>query len=469
MHFDALMLSRLQFAFTIAYHIIFPSFTIGLASFLAVLEGLWLTTKNEAFKTLYLFWVKIFAIAFGMGVVSGVVLSYEIGTNWSVYSAVASPVIGPLFAFEVIWAFFLEASFLGVMLFGWRKVGPRLHFTATVLVAVGTLLSAFWIISANSWMQYPTGYVRLADGTLRATDWVQVIFSPTFPIRFIHMVLAAYLATALVVGAASAWRLLKDSDEEVSSLALKMAIGMFAIVAPLQLVAGDASGKQVLRVQPAKLAAIEAFWETKAGQAFHIVAWPDRAAEANRWELSIPKLGSLITTDDPNAEIKGLKAFAPQDRPPVFIVFWAFRLMVGLGLAMIGLGLWGAVLAWRGGLAQARWFLRASVAMGPAGFVAVIAGWVVAEVGRQPYVIYGLLRTADAVSPVTKGEVSASLLAFMAIYAVVFTTGALYILRLIAGGPSAGGEEAAPTAPRPPGYALGAMPQSPADEPGSAP
>jgi cytochrome d ubiquinol oxidase subunit I len=463
MHFDALMLSRLQFAFTIAYHIIFPSFTIGLASFLAVLEGLWLTTRNEAFKTLYLFWIKIFALSFGMGVVSGVVLSYEIGTNWSVYSAVAAPVIGPLLAFEVLAAFFLEASFLGVMLFGWKKVGPRLHFLATALVAAGTLISAFWIISANSWMQHPTGYVRLANGVLRATDWGQVIFSPTFPIRLTHMVLAAYLTTALAVGAASAWRLLKDGDEEESCLALKMAIGMFAIVAPLQLLAGDTAGKQVLQVQPAKLAAIEAFWDTKAGQAFHIVAWPDRAVAANRWEVSIPKLGSLITAGDPNAEITGLKAFAAEDRPPVFIVFWAFRVMVGLGVAMIALGLWGGLLCWRGGVAHARWFLRACVAMGPAGFVAVIAGWMVAEVGRQPYVIYGVLRTAHAVSPVTRGEVSISLLAFMAIYALVFSVGALYILRLIDGGPRT--KTAEVETPRPPGYALGAAPHGP----GSAP
>jgi len=465
MHFDALMLSRLQFAFTIAYHIIFPSFTIGLASFLAVLEGLWLVTRNEAFKVLYLFWIKIFAISFGMGVVSGVVISYEIGTNWSVYSAVASPVIGPLLAFEVLAAFFMEASFLGVMLFGWKKVGPRLHFTATVLVALGTLTSAFWIISANSWMQHPTGYVQLADGTLRATDWVQVIFSPTFPVRLIHMVLAAYLTTSLVVAAASAWRLLKDPDEEESSLALKMAIGMFAIVAPLQLLAGDTAGRQVLEFQPAKLAAIEGFWDTKAGQAFHIIAWPDRAIAANRWELSIPRLGSLITAHDANAQVTGLKAFAPQDRPPVALVFWAFRVMVGLGLAMIGLGLWGGALCWRGRLAKARWFLRACVAMGPAGFVAVICGWIVAEVGRQPYVIYGVLRTADAVSPVTRGEVSVSLLAFLGVYAVVFSVGALYILRLMDQGPLAGAAEPAGAAVRPPGYAFGAAPGEPEGRP----
>ena len=462
MELDALLLSRLQFAFTIAYHIIFPSFSIGLASYLMVLEGLWLTTRNDVFKVLYLFWIKIFAISFGMGVVSGVVISYELGTNWSVYSQVVSPVIGPLFAFEVLAAFFLEASFLGVMLFGWKRVGPRLHFTATALVAIGTLLSAFWIISANSWMQHPTGFVQLPDGTLRATSWMQVIFSPTFPARLAHMVLAAYLTTALVVGAASAWRILKDRREEASVLGLKMAIGMFAITAPLQLLVGDISGKQVLEVQPAKLAAIEAFWETRTEQPFHIAAWPDRTAEGNRWELSIPKLGSWITAGRAEAEIQGLKAFAPQDRPPVFIVFWAFRVMVGLGIAMIGLGAWGAWLCWRGGGPQhSKPYLWACIAMGPAGFVAVIAGWIVAEVGRQPYVVYGLLRTADAASPVSAGQVSASLLAFMVIYAVVFSVGALYILRLMAAGPNA--ELAEAPGPRPPGYALAAAPHEPED------
>jgi cytochrome d ubiquinol oxidase subunit I len=456
MHLDALMLSRLQFAFTIAFHINFPTFSIGLASFLAVLEGLWLTTKNEAFKVLYLFWVKIFAISFGMGVVTGVVLSYEIGTNWSTYSAAAAPVVGPLFAFEVLAAFFLESSFLGIMLFGWQKVGPRLHFAASILVAVGTLMSAFWIISANSWMQHPTGYVRLASGALRATDWGQVIFSPTFPIRLLHMVLAAFLSTSLVVGAASAWRLLRASDEEESCLALKMAIGMFAIVAPLQLLAGDMSGKQVLRFQPAKLAAIEAFWDTRAGQPFHIVAWPDRAAQGNRWEIAIPKLGSLITAGNAGAEIKGLKDFAPKDQPPVAVVFWAFRVMVGLGVAMIGLGLWGGLLVWRGGVAHAKWFLRAAIAMGPMGFVAVVAGWIVAEVGRQPYVIYGVLRTADAVSPVTRGEVSASLIGFVVIYALILSVGVLYILRLIDQGPTTTTTAPVSIAPRPPGNAFAA-------------
>ena len=455
MEFDALILSRLQFAFTIAFHIIFPSFTIGLASFLAVLEGLWLVSKRDVFKTLYLFWMKIFAISFGMGVVTGVVLSYQLGTNWSVFSAVASPVIGPLLAFEVLAAFFLEASFLGVMLFGWKKVGPGLHFTATALVAFGTLVSAFWIISANSWMQHPTGFTTLADGTLRATSWMQVIFSPTFPERFAHMVLAAYLTTALVVGAASAWRLLKGLEDE-ACIALRMAIGMFAIVAPLQLVVGDLSGKEVEKLQPAKLAAIEAFWETRTEQPFHIAAWPDRAIAGNRFEISVPKMGSFITAGRTDAKVQGLKDFAPADRPPVFIVFWAFRVMVGLGTLMIGLGLWGAWLMWRTpGPEHNRLFLRAAVAMGPAGFVAVISGWVVAEVGRQPYVIYGVLRTADAVSPVSAGQVSASLLAFMTIYAIIFCAGVIYILRLIAAGPAIADDRPGDVG-HPPGNALAA-------------
>jgi len=460
MDLDALLLSRLQFAFTIAFHIIFPSFTIGLASFLAVLEALWLLTKREAFQRLYLFWLKVFALSFGMGVVSGVVMSYEFGTNWSVFSRATAGVLGPLLAFEVLTAFFLEASFLGVMLFGWKKVGPGLHFAATSLVAAGTLISAFWIISANSWMQYPTGYAVDAAGRFVAVDWWAVIFSPSFPDRLAHMVLAAYLSTALVVGAASAFALLKDPRQPESRIALRMAVGMCLVVAPLQLIVGDMSGKAVLRLQPAKLAAIEAFWDTRAGQPFHIVAWPDRSAAGNRWEVSVPRLGSLITAGDANATVKGLKDFAPGDRPPVAVVFWAFRVMVGLGAAMIGLGLWGAGLWLRGGPERSRLFLRAATAMGPAGFVAVIAGWTTAEVGRQPWVVWGAMRTEGAASPITDGEVSASLIAFLAVYAVVFTAGALYILRILAAGPLAEGKP--PTnAPRAPGSAMAAATDEP--------
>ncbi|HWA60499.1 MAG TPA: cytochrome ubiquinol oxidase subunit I [Caulobacteraceae bacterium] len=462
MDVDTLLLSRLQFAFTIAFHIIFPSFTIGLASFLAVLEGAWLATRREAFKTLYLFWLKVFALSFGMGVVSGVVMSYEFGTNWSVFSRVAAPVIGPLLAFEVLTAFFMEASFLGVMLFGWKRVGPGLHFAATCIVALGTLVSAFWIISANSWMQDPSGFATHADGRLAAVDWGRVIFSPTFPLRFAHMVLAAYLTTSLVVGAASAWRLLKDDRQEEPRIALRMAIGMFALVAPLQLYVGDAAGKQVREVQPMKLAAIEGFWDTKAHQAFHIIAWPDRATASNRFELSVPEAGSWITAGSADAVVKGLKDAPAPDRPPVFPVFWAFRIMVGLGLATIGLGLWGAWLWWRGGPERSRLFLRAAIAMGPAGFVCVICGWIVAEVGRQPWVVTGVLRTAQAASPVGAGQVSSSLTGFLVVYALVFSAGALFILRLIAVGPAA--EAVASEIERPPGTPMAALPPEPGAE-----
>lgn len=460
MHLDAILLARLQFAFTIAWHIIFPSFTIGLASYLAVLEGLWLTTKRESFHVLYLFWIKIFAISFGMGVVSGVVMSYEFGTNWSVFSVKASPAIGPMLGFEVLTAFFLESSFLGVMLFGSKKVGPRLHFLATCIVAFGTLVSSFWIVSANSWMQHPVGYVIDGRGRFIATDWMQVIFSPTFPLRLAHVVLAAYLTTAMVVGAASAWRLLREPGQPESRIALRMAIGMALIVAPLQLMIGDSSGKQVGEVQPAKLAAIEGFWDTKSHQAFNLIAWPDRAAQGNRFALSIPDLGSWITHGSADAVVPGLKAFAPRDQPPAAVVFWSFRIMVGLGLLMILQGLWGALLLARRAVERTRLFLWFSMAMGPAGFIAVIAGWTTAEVGRQPYVVYGLLRTADAVSPVGPGQISISLLTFLVLYALVFCVGALYILRLMAVGPRPGVADPPPYQ-RSPGSALAAAPQEP--------
>jgi cytochrome d ubiquinol oxidase subunit I len=457
---DALLLARLQFAFTLAYHILFPAFTIGLASFLAVLEILWVVTQRDVFRTLYLFWVKIFAISFGMGVVSGIVMEYQFGTNWSGLVQKAGGVIGPLLAFEVLTAFFLEAGFLGVMLFGWKKVGPGLHLVATCFVALGTLISTFWILAANSWMQSPSGYAVLADGRIVPVSWLHIIFSPSFLPRFLHMGMAAFLTTALVVGCCSAWQLLKRPDQPASRMSLRMAIIMFAIVAPLQIYVGDMSGESVSRLQPAKLAAMEGMWETKGGQAFHVLAWPDRRLQGNRWELSIPKLGSLLVKKDPNAVVTGLKAFKPADQPPVFIVFYAFRIMVALGILMFALGIWGMIRLIRGGPERSKWFLRATVAMGPAGFIAVVCGWIVAEVGRQPYVIYGLLRTADAVSPVGAGQVSASLLAFMIVYAIVFSVGSLYILRLVAQGPLSGDahELDPPDIPRAPGSALAAIP-----------
>jgi len=466
---DALLLSRLQFAFTIAFHILFPAFTIGLASFLAVLEGLWLWTRREAFKTLYLFWVKIFALSFGMGVVSGVVMSYQFGTNWSEFIRLTGGVIGPLLAYEVLTAFFLEASFLGVMLFGWKKVGPRLHFLATVLVAIGTTISAFWILSANSWMQTPQGFEVLADGTFRATDYWQAIFNPSFPSRLVHMLLAAYLTTALVVAAASAFRLLKARRQEgatgvgESRIALLMAVGMIAVTAPLQLWAGHWSGEVAHEHQPSKLAAIEGYWETKANQPLHLFGMPDREAQKNHLQISIPGVGNLVQGVPRDEPIQGLDAFPREDQPPVAIPFFGFRIMVGLGLLMILLGLTGAVLWFRKRLFDTAWFHRFCVAMGPAGFIAVLAGWMVTEVGRQPWVVYGVLRTRDAVSPVIASQVATSLTAYVVVYAIVFTAGALFILRLIGEGPVAAYSEPAPREQRPPGWALGKAPE---DTPG---
>ena len=456
MDLDAVFLSRLQFAFTVAFHILFPAFTIGLAAFLAVLEGLWLRTRDEAFKTLYLFWVKIFALSFGMGVVSGVVLSYQFGTNWSEFIHRTGGVIGPLLAYEVLTAFFLEASFLGVMLFGWKKVGEKLHFLATCLVAFGTSVSAFWILAANSWMQTPQGFEIMADGRYVATSFMEVIFNPSFPSRLAHMLLAAFLTTALVVAATSAWRLLREPGQRESRYALVMAVGMVFVTAPLQILAGHASGEVARHHQPSKLAAMEGYWETRADQPFHIVAIPNRETQSNDFALTIPGVGNLIQNAPRDEVIPGLDQLAREDQPPVWLVFWSFRVMIGLGLLMLGLGVWGAWLAFRRKLGD-RTFLRFAVAMGPAGFLAVLAGWIVTEVGRQPWVVYGVLRTADAASDVPAGAVLASLLTYVSVYALVFTAGALFILRLLAEGPVKAAAEPLPRG-RAPGSALAAAP-----------
>ena len=458
MEFDALLLSRLQFAFTIAYHILFPAFTIGLAAYLAVLEGLWLKTKDEAYRTLYLFWVKIFAISFGMGVVTGVVMSYQFGTNWSEFIRLTGGVIGPLLAYEVLTAFFLEASFLGVMLFGWKKVGPRLHFLATCLVAVGTTISAFWILSANSWMQTPQGFEVMADGRFVATSFMEVIFNPSFPSRLVHMLLAAFLTTALVVGAASAWRLLREPGQRESRIALTMAVGLVFVAAPLQILAGHWSGEVAKEHQPSKLAAIEAYWETRADHPLILFAIPDRASQSNHYELAVPGAGIIVAP--PGEVVQGLDALPVADQPPVYMVFWSFRVMVGLGLLMLALGVWGVWLAWRRRLFDHRLFLRFAVAMGPAGFVAVIAGWIVTEVGRQPWVVYGVLRTADAASPVAAGSVLTSLITYIVVYAIVFTAGVIFILRLMAEGPVRAAAEPMPVN-RAPGTAMSAAPNDP--------
>ena len=428
---DPVLMARIQFAFTVSFHILFPAFTIGLASFLAVVEGLWLKTGKTVYRDVYKFWVKIFAVCFGMGVVSGVVMSYQFGTNWSVFSDQVGSVIGPLLGYEVLTAFFLEASFLGVMLFGWNRVSPKMHFFATLMVAIGTLMSAFWILSANSWMQTPQGFTIDANGILKPTDWIEVVFNPSFPYRFAHMVMAAYLTTAFTVGGIGAWYLWKQKYVQHARVMLGMAMIMAFFVAPLQLVVGDLHGLNTLKYQPAKVAAMEGIWENEKGAALRVIGFPDEQAETTHSVVEIPGMASLILTHDWDGEIKGLKSWPKEERPPVAIVFWSFRVMVALGLAMIFTGLWGAYLYLRGRLFTTRLFHIWCTVMTPAGFVALLAGWFVTEVGRQPYVAYGVIRTSDAVSPVLGEHVALSLLAFVIVYTAIFGAATFYILRLI--------------------------------------
>jgi cytochrome bd ubiquinol oxidase subunit I len=433
MDLDPLLLSRIQFAFVVSFHILFPAFTIGLASWLAMLEFLWLRTGRDAFQRLYRFWLKLFAVSFAMGVVSGITMSYQFGTNWSRFSDAAGPVVGPLMGYEVLTAFFLEASFLGIMLFGWKRVGRGFHFFSTLMVAFGTLLSAFWILSANSWMHTPAGF-EIRDGIFHPMDWWAIVFNPSFPYRFTHMVLAAYLTTCFAVAGVSAWRLLRGRAPEESRIGLAMAMGFAAIVVPLQILAGDLHGLNTLEHQPAKIAAMEGHWETRAGAPFILFAVPDPAAERNRHEIAIPKLGSLILTHDWDGVVRGLKEWPRENRPPVWVPFYAFRVMVGIGLCMLAVGLCGVYLLGRGRLYDSRRFLRVCVLMGPSGFLAVLCGWFTTEVGRQPFVVYGLMRTADAASPVPGANVALSLAAFIAAYTIIFGAGLFYMARLVGGG-----------------------------------
>ncbi|HEX8262062.1 MAG TPA: cytochrome ubiquinol oxidase subunit I [Allosphingosinicella sp.] len=443
----ALLLARAQFAFTVSFHFIFPAFSIGLASYLAVLEGLWLATGRAVYLTLFRHWLKIFAIVFATGVVSGIVMSYQFGTNWSVFSDRAGPIVGPLMAYEVLTAFFLEAGFLGVMLFGLERVGKRLHFLATCMVAAGTALSAFWILSVNSWMQTPAGWALNAQGQfVPAGSWLDIVFNPSFPYRLAHTVLAAYLTTALVVGGASAWHLLKGRSNPAVRTSFSMAMWMAALVAPVQIVAGDLHGLNTLEHQPAKIMAMEGHFESyDKGAPLILIGHPDRTAEKTHVLIEVPKLSSIILKHDPDAPLRGLKTVPKADRPPAEIVFWSFRIMVALGFLMFALGLWSLAARWRRRLHDWRWLHRFAVAMGPAGFVAVIAGWVTTEVGRQPWVIYGLLRTRDAVSPIAAPGVTGSLVAFALVYFAVFGAGTTYILRLMAKAPEEGEERESST------------------------
>ena len=433
---DAFMLARIQFAFTVSFHIIFPSITIGLASYLAVLEGCYLKTHNPVYKQLYLFWSKIFAVNFGMGVVSGLVMAFQFGTNWSGFSEFAGSITGPLLTYEVITAFFLEAGFLGVMLFGWNKVGPRLHFFATCMVALGTFMSTFWILASNSWMQTPQGYI-IENGVVVPTDWLAVIFNPSFPYRLAHMAIAAFITSALLVVATGAWHALKGKRDAAVNKMLSMGLGLLIVLVPLQVLVGDMHGLNTLKYQPAKIAAVEGHFKNEGNEPTPLILFgiPDMEAEETKYKLEIPALGSLILTHSLDKQVPALTEFAKEDRPNSTIVFWSFRIMAGLGMLMLLLALWGNWLR-RG----QRWgnkplFLRFAVLMGPSGLVAVLAGWFTTEVGRQPWVVYGVQRTADAVSGHGVLPMTISLAVFIVIYCSVFGVGTYYLLHMLKKGP----------------------------------
>ncbi|ELI5733888.1 cytochrome ubiquinol oxidase subunit I [Vibrio fluvialis] len=437
-HLEALDLARIQFAFTVSFHIIFPAITIGLASFLAVLEWRWMKTGNPVYKNLYHFWCKIFAVNFGMGVVSGLVMSYEFGTNWARFSDFAGSVTGPLLTYEVLTAFFLEAGFLGVMLFGWHKVSRRMHFFATVMVAIGTLISTFWILSSNSWMQTPQG-IEIVDGRVVPVDWFKIVFNPSFPYRLAHMALAAFLSTAFFVAASAAWHLLRGRKSAEVKKMFSMAMWMILLVAPLQAVVGDAHGLNTLEHQPAKIAAIEGHWENKPGEATPLILFgiPDMDAEKTRFSLEVPYLGSLILTHSLDKQIPALKSFAKEDRPNSTIVFWSFRVMAGLGMLMILSALTALWLRRKGKLYDTKFFHRFVLLMGPSGLIALLAGWFTTEIGRQPWVVYGMMRTRDAASNHDVLQMSITLALFVIIYFSVFTVGITYMMRLVGKGPTA--------------------------------
>lgn len=451
MDLDPVFLSRLQFAWLIAWHILMPAMTVGLASYIAILEGLHLFTGRDVYLRISTFWIKIFSVAFGVGVVSGVIMPFQFGTNWSRFSDATANVLGPLFAYEGITAFFLEAAFLGVLLFGRKLVPPWAHFIAALMVAFGTLLSSFWILSANSWMQTPTGY-EIVDGRFFPGDWVSIVFNPSFPYRLAHTVVGFYVTTGFVVIGVAAWLLRKGGFAEEGRVMLSMTLWLLSVLVPLQVLIGDLHGLNTREYQPAKLAAIEAHWETARRMPLTLFAIPDEVNETNRFAIEVPLLGSLILARSLDGEVQGLKDWPRQDRPPVAIPFFAFRLMVGIGVLMLGLVAASWWLRFRGDLFDTAWFLRACMLMAPLGFVAVLAGWTTTEVGRQPWTVYGMLRTADSVPPsLTGGDVLISLLGYMAVYLIIFPAGFFVMARIIRKGPAAPESESPIESGRPSG------------------
>jgi len=444
MELDPVLLSRLQFAWVIAWHILMPAFTVGLASFIALLEGLHLLTGKDIYFRISTFWIKVFSVAFGVGVVSGIIMPFQFGTNWSRYSDATANVLAPLFAYEGLTAFFLEAAFLGVLLFGRKLVPAWAHFVAAFMVAFGTLLSSFWILSANSWMQTPAGY-KVVDGRFFPEDWFQIVFNPSFPYRLAHTVVGFYITTGCVVIAVGAHLIRKQLFAAEGKTMLSVTLWLLTVLVPLQIFIGDQHGLNTLEHQPAKLAAIEAHWETGSRIPLILFAWPDDANATNHFTIEVPWLGSLVLTHDINGTVRGLKEWPADQRPPVAFPFFAFRIMVGVGVLMLLLVAASWWLRWRGRLFDSPNFLRACLCAAPLGFIAVLAGWTTTEVGRQPWVVYGLMRTADAVSPsLTGSDVLLSLLAYMAVYLIIFPAGVWIMLRIIRKGPDGAPADDAP-------------------------
>src|SRR3984893_5580894 len=458
MDMTALLLSRIQFAFTITFHIIFPSFTIGLAAWLTVLEALCLATGRQVYRVIFEFWLKIFGVAFGLGVVSGIVMAFQFGTNWSVLSKMSGPIQGPLLMYETFTAFMLEASFFGVLIFGRSRVPPWFYLFSTAMVALGTTFSAFWMMVNNSWMQVPSGYV-MENGAFVPNDWTKIIFNSVVWSRFPHMLIAAYLTGAFCVAATGAWYLLRREYHAESRIMLRMGLGLAAVLVPVQLFFGPLVGDYVHNYQPAKFAAIEARWHNEQPAGEVLIAIPDPTAEANYYELKIPVLGSLIGSMSFDSKEVGLTDFPLRDRPPMIIPFFAFRIMVGCGLVMLLIAWIGSYLSVKGSIDQNRLLLWATFLSFPLPFIAILTGWFTAEVGRQPWTFYGVLRTADSVTPfLTTRAATISLVVFCAVYTFIFAFGAFYIHQLLRAGPVG-------SLARAPAAAIPNRPMSVVDEP----
>lgn len=434
---DATLLSRIQFGFTMTAHIVYPSISIGVITFLVYIEGLYLLTKKSIYLTIAKFWTKIFALTFAMGVVSGIVMEFQFGTNWAGFAQKTGPLLGAIFTYEVLTAFFIEAGFLGIMLFGWQKVSATMHYLSTCIVAFGTTLSAFWIMSANSWMQVPSSYSVNAKGQFVTADWLGVIFSPNALARFSHMLLSCYLTATFIILAINAYYLYRGIHRDSASICFNIALCSACILGPTQLIVGHSVGKKVYQYQPIKTAAIEGIWETQAGAPALLFAWPDQKAEQNHWQLGIPKLASYANSGDWNARMQGLKSVPPQLRPQVFNVFWSFRIMVGCGIAMLTTAYLGALLAAFGQHQTHKYYLILCMLSAPLGIIALEMGWMCAEMGRQPWVVYGLLQTKDVASKVQPEQVLTSLILLCIVYGIIFGYYYFrYLFKVIQAGPS---------------------------------